>query len=660
MTAPKTCIYAIARNEEKQVEGFMACAQEADLVLVADTGSTDRTREALRDCGATVVDIEVNPWRFDTARNAAMALVPKDCEILFSIDLDERIEPAQGWSELVRAAWTEGANQLEYFYAWDHLQDGKPRTLFHYEKIHARAGFRWVHPVHEVLCASVLVVKKRCPITVHHWPSEKAFRNSYLPLLKQAAEEAPECDRTAHYYARELFFHRDYQTAIVESKRHLALPSAKWAPERAASMRYLGKCYAQLGNLDEAEKWYVQACSEAPFLREPWLDLAAHYQARDMFPEMYAAAYRALRITERSYSYLVTEDAWSYLPHDLIAVSAFYLGLKEEAAEHGELAARMNPHDPRLRRNVMFYTEDRSTGPLTEEEQRHGRLAREEANVPCVYPAAGYEGKGIVTCAGGVELFTNAWVMLKLLRHLGCNLPVELWHFGPGEMTQKMEALLAPLGVECRAADWVGDSLPRDQLKPRAWSFKPSAIHRSRFEEVLFLDADNFPVGDPELLFHCEPYADTGAVFWPDPANFNIRRILRILDLSDRNDQQIESGQILIDKRRCWRELLMTVYLNGNHDFFYQYVHGDKDTWYLAWRLTGRRYSMPPYKHRGAENGHVYKQYDFDGNLLFQHRVATGKLSYERDVELESSFAHRDFCVDALAELRKLWDGRVE
>lgn len=73
----KICVYAIARNEEQFVERFCASAKDADLILIADTGSEDNTAVKAAECGATVYDICITPWRFDKARDAALALIPR-------------------------------------------------------------------------------------------------------------------------------------------------------------------------------------------------------------------------------------------------------------------------------------------------------------------------------------------------------------------------------------------------------------------------------------------------------------------------------------------------------------------------------------------------------------------------------------------------------
>ena len=45
-----------------------------------------------------------------------------------------------------------------------------------------------------------------------------------------------------------------------------------------------------------------------------------------------------------------------------------------------------------------------------------------------------FDGRGIVIPGGGMRYFTCAWVCIRMLRSLGCTLPIELWHCGPEEM----------------------------------------------------------------------------------------------------------------------------------------------------------------------------------------------------------------------------------
>ena len=267
-------VYAICKDEGQFVDRWMASMGEADGVFVLDTGSSDGTPERLRALGAQVREETISPWRFDTARNRSLELVPPEADICVCTDLDEVFQP--GWREKVEAAWTPGTDRLLYRYTWNFLPDGREGTVYWYDKIHRRWGCRWVHPVHEVLAFDGGDPVARYVEGVHleHHPDPAKSRAQYLPLLELAVEEDPDNDRNVHYLGREYFFHRRWEESIALLKRHLALPTATWADERCASMRLLAKdCFA-LAMEGEGERWLLRAAGEAPHLREPWLDLA--------------------------------------------------------------------------------------------------------------------------------------------------------------------------------------------------------------------------------------------------------------------------------------------------------------------------------------------------------------------------------------------------
>jgi glycosyltransferase involved in cell wall biosynthesis len=99
----KVAVYSIALNEEKFVERWYECAKEADYLLIADTGSSDRTVELAKSLGINVVEISINPWRFDDARNASLAVIPGDIDYCIALDLDEVLVP--GWRKHLEVAY---------------------------------------------------------------------------------------------------------------------------------------------------------------------------------------------------------------------------------------------------------------------------------------------------------------------------------------------------------------------------------------------------------------------------------------------------------------------------------------------------------------------------------------------------------------------------
>src|SRR5437016_7277353 len=141
-----------------------------------------------------------------------------------------------------------------------------------------------------------------------------------------------------------------------------------------------------------------------------------------------------------------------------------------------------------------------------------------------------------------------------MLRRFGCRLPIQLWYLGKKEMDEHMKALVLPFGVECIDAHAVRKEFPARILG--GWQLKPYAILHSPFREVLLLDADNVPVVNPEFLFETRQFRSSGAVFWPDfdkPKNEKVQAIWQSTGLEQPEEQEFESGQILVNKEQCWK-----------------------------------------------------------------------------------------------------------
>lgn len=346
----KIAVYAIAKNEEKFVDRFCDAAEPADVIFVVDTGSTDNTMMNLSKWypKVQVRTISINPWRFDDARNAALAMLPEDIDVCVSLDIDEILQP--GWRGEIERVWTEGTTRLRYGFDWG------AGIAFKYEKIHARHGYRWHHPCHEYPVADRITEAwaDTDMLLVIHKPDPTKSRGQYLDLLRISIEEDPQCPRNAFYYARELSFHRQWQEAIKQAERYLSLPRAVWPNERCYAMRVIGRCYQELGDWNAALKWHRRATNEAPDTREPWSELATVCYRLKRWSEALGAALCCLGITNREKVYTVDPQVWGSQPHDMASIAAYNMGLYELAVEHAQLASDIDPDDLRLRRNLDF------------------------------------------------------------------------------------------------------------------------------------------------------------------------------------------------------------------------------------------------------------------------------------------------------------------
>jgi tetratricopeptide (TPR) repeat protein len=346
----KIAVYAISKNEQAFVERFCKSAELADYIVIADTGSTDNTVQLAQQSGAQVHQISIKPWRFDKARDVALALVPPDADVCISLDLDEVLEP--GWREEIERVWKPETTRLRYKFDWG------SGIAFYYEKIHHRVGYHWHHPCHEYPVPDVRTTEVWAhtdKLLVTHHPDPTKSRGQYLDLLHLAITEDPQCPRNGFYYARELSFYQRWQEAIDACNRYLKLPGATWNNERAYAYRVMSDSYWALGDRENAIKHARLSCCEAPGTREPWMSLAMLCYQTQQWEECFASCKNALAITNKELVYTMDPKVWGSLPHDLCAISAYNLGLLSVAKEQITQALVHNPQDARLLANQIVF-----------------------------------------------------------------------------------------------------------------------------------------------------------------------------------------------------------------------------------------------------------------------------------------------------------------
>jgi hypothetical protein len=352
----------------------------------------------------------------------------------------------------------------------------------------------------------------------------------------------------------------------------------------------------------------------------------------------------------------------------------------------------------------MNATKTRKT-PSRELLRRARKLAEKLADEIEPMPE-GWSGRGIVICGGGYTHFTNAWVVIRMLRHLGCRLPIELWHLGSAEINDRMKRMVAKYQVDCvdglsamrRTPGFAGKHVNLGHV------LKSVALARCRFEEVMLIDADNLPIRDPSFLFDTYEYKMTGALFWPDfredsnhslwdvfrPPHkkeptaesgrffiakqlpweisgktrdeaLNNEMLWRVSRVPRDEAPAIDSGQLLLDKRRHWEPLALAESMNLYGDTFYLVFGGERHSYRYAWHKLGRPFAMPQSEPEILEvsgiESRIVCQPDFEGVRLFQHRIAP-KWDFLGENPWIAGFFFESDCRRFLQDLKRIWDGR--
>ena len=352
MNKYKVCVYAISKNEEKFVERWVKSMKEADEIYVLDTGSSDGTVNKLKKLGVNVLEKKIVPWRFDVARNLSLDMIPKDADICICTDLDEVFE--SGWREKLEKNYIDGA-RVSYKYNWHINEEGIADVSFLLDKIHPRNGYKWTHPVHEVL--TPLREEKRIvieDIVLNHYPDKNKSRSCYLKLLELSVEEDPLDDRNMHYLGREYMYYKEWEKCIFTLKKHLSLESATWNLERSASMRYIARSYYNLGKLEDSEFWYKRAIKEASYMREGYVELGVLYYNQGRWFDCVINLIKALTIVNKPMVYVNEVFSWDNTIDDILSICYYKLGIKDLALYHVNKAINYKSEDRLLNNKKIF------------------------------------------------------------------------------------------------------------------------------------------------------------------------------------------------------------------------------------------------------------------------------------------------------------------
>jgi tetratricopeptide (TPR) repeat protein len=344
----KIAIYTICKNERQHVERWANSNTDADIRLVCDTGSTDGTKEALIANGITVVPITVSPWRFDSARNTSLNLLPLDVDICIYQDLDEVLEP--GWRDELEAKWESTATIANHRY-----RNNNNPWQWH-SKIHARQNCHWIGAVHETLKWSIPEHAIWIPeIYLSEIQDVSKDRTSYLNLLLKKINEGDKNWRTYYFLAN------DYQTqGDIDKSIDARIQSYEACDDGAVVKAYVAKhiasSYKIKNELDTAYKWLQTSIGQSPE-RESWFALAEFFSDKKDWDQCYIAAKQCINVTAKRDGFTYDPRAWSFVVYDIAALAAYNIGLHNKAVEYGKLALEMLPEDPRLIGNLNFYQE---------------------------------------------------------------------------------------------------------------------------------------------------------------------------------------------------------------------------------------------------------------------------------------------------------------
>jgi glycosyltransferase involved in cell wall biosynthesis len=287
----------IVKNEEDCLKRCLDSLKGiVDEMIVVDTGSTDRTKEIAKECGARVEDFT---WSGDFSEARNFAFSKANCDYIYSADADEELDEdnrerfmqlKKDLSELdIDIVQMYYCNQLEFRTVYNFDRELRPKL---FKRVR---HFVWEDPIHEQVILDPIICNS--DVEIIHKPKESHAGRDLETFRRTISNGRRLSARLHDMYARELFMagtdddfikaKEFFAESVLDNTRsldeikqascvlaHIAVlqndPEAllKYCLKDAISEMCSEMCY-ELGDyyfgkkdLDEAIVWYYNAAYE--------------------------------------------------------------------------------------------------------------------------------------------------------------------------------------------------------------------------------------------------------------------------------------------------------------------------------------------------------------------------------------------------------------
>ena len=384
----KICVYAIAKNESKNVQEWVKSMSPADHIIVLDTGSTDNTVSLLKRLGVEVHQKQYEHFRFDTARNDSLDLIPDEYNIRVCTDLDERFSNSD-WAKILKENWDENKPRVVYSYVWSHTSDGLPGLQFDINKIHGiDPNLRWKGAVHEHLTFMkentrqfTKFIDLRNQIVLHHYSDLTKPRKFYIQLMEERVKDDP-LDKESY-----ILLGNEYRVKGAPEKaiqcyidaiklykqdkeddvgRLILLPGIYYA---------LGNSYYKSKQLPEAMSAYIQGIAANKTYRDNYYGLSVIYYENQMYHAAIGFLNQALETTFQKHCWLEDGSLWTFVIYDLLGACHAQLKEWDKGLSYAQIALQYESNNKILIEHYQYY--------LKEVENQRGNVKNDIGKLLC-------------------------------------------------------------------------------------------------------------------------------------------------------------------------------------------------------------------------------------------------------------------------------------
>jgi glycosyltransferase involved in cell wall biosynthesis len=273
-------------NEESNIADCINSVIDADEIIVADDGSTDRTVEIAESLGAKVFrrsdwSVTVTQDDFDRFRDRfkrdplftvgqvirnghleareAHSFASNDWIVV--PDADERVT----WDlKRIKEELFPIADQITHEFVHSHDENGNPHRVSTITKLFRRSMTKVDGRVHGAIIPNGRIVTTDL-MRIDHWQKPGHSQSYVMPILEYCVI-TDNSTRSRFYLGREYYYYHKYDEALSIFEEYLA--DSAWWPEIAQCRLYQTRCYWESGRGDQAREMCLEAIRLNPDFTE--------------------------------------------------------------------------------------------------------------------------------------------------------------------------------------------------------------------------------------------------------------------------------------------------------------------------------------------------------------------------------------------------------
>lgn len=344
----------IVKNEEGTLARCLESVKNAmDEIIIADTGSTDTTKEIALRYTQKVYDFA---WidNFGAARNFAFSQATQDYIMWLDAD-DVLLEEDLQKLLLLKQTLDCSIDSVTMGYNLASDENGNIVSSLRRNRLVKRSRqFQWVGAVHEYLAVSGKLFDSDVVITHKKERCDTADRNLKIYESRLAKGEifSP---RDLFYYANELVDHQKYEKAVEYYQKFLAT-GLGWIEDNISACGKLADCFGCLGDEQQKLKHIYQSFE----YDTPRPDFCCRLGYHFLNCQKYSLAIFWYKLAidlkySDNHSSLRNYACSTWLPHLQLCVCYSKIGENTLALEHNKMAESYVPNHPSVIYNKNYF-----------------------------------------------------------------------------------------------------------------------------------------------------------------------------------------------------------------------------------------------------------------------------------------------------------------